>query len=246
MFARRVVKDIELLRKNHTYLKEKGIFFHVIDNDLSKMLFLISPRHKEETSSNLISPYTGGFFLFEIKFPNDYPMSPPKIEFNPKTSNCRFHPNYYTTGKVCLSVINTWGNNDWSPAMSLMALVITIEERFFERALGCEPGNENTTLTKFREYNDFVEFYKYKTAIIDIIDKRYNIYEPFYKTINEQLQQDKEWHNERMIKLINTMQGKQVIVPVYNGRTITNYLRIKDELTRIYNKNNQRSLLNVN
>jgi hypothetical protein len=34
------------------------------------------------------------------------------------------------------------------------------------------------------------------------------------------------------------MQGKHVIVPLYDESTITNYTRIKDELTRIWNKNN--------
>jgi ubiquitin-protein ligase len=242
MFARRVVKDIELLKKNETYLKEKGIFFHAFDDNLTKMSFLISPRHKEETSSNLISPYTGGFFLFEMTFPNDYPMYPPKIVFNPKTSSCRFHPNYYTCGKVCLSVVNTWGSQDWSPAMSVMALLITIEERFFERALGCEPGYGNTTITMFKQYNDFVEYYKYKIAIIDIIDKKYTIYEPFYDIIAEQVQQDYEWHLNRLHTLIETMHRKFLIVPLYDENTIANYVRIKDELTRICNKNNSISI----
>ncbi len=236
MFARRVVKDIELLKKNETYLKGKGIYFHFFDNDLSKMLLLVSPRHKEETSTNLISPYTGGFFLFEIKFPNDYPMNPPKIEFNPKTSSCRFHPNYYTTGKVCLSIINTWGKNDWSPAMSLMALLVTIEERFFERALGCEPGYENATIAQFKRYNDVVEYHKYKTSIIDVIKKRYNIYEPFYDVISKQFEEDKDWHFTRLGHLVNTMQGLQVNGNVYNHTNINlDYIQIKNELSRIYN-----------
>lgn len=246
MFARRVVKDIELLKKNETYLKDKGIFFHFFDNDLSKMLLLVSPRHKEETSTNLISPYTGGFFLFEIKFPNDYPMNPPKIDFNPKTSSCRFHPNYYTTGKVCLSVINTWGKNDWSPAMSLMALLVTIEERFFERALGCEPGYENTTVAKYTQYNDVVEYHKYKTAITDVVNKRYPIYQPFYDTILKQLQDDEKWHFTRLDQLISTMQGKQLNGGVYIHTSIcADYIKIKDELTRIFNKNNT-SRVNTN
>lgn len=228
MFLKRVVKDIELLKKNNDYLKNKGIYYHFNDNDLTKMYTLISPRHKEDTTSGLVSPYTGGFFLFEVRFPEDYPLSPPKVEFNPKTSSCRFHPNYYSTGKVCLSIVNTWGKEDWSPAMSLMALLVTIEERFFERALGCEPGYENTTIQKFKQYNDFVEYHKYKTSIILVINKQYDIYSPFYDVIKNQFQQDKEWHLTRLQQLITNLNGEFIQSPTYGcHQTLADYNQIK-------------------
>lgn len=228
MFLKRVVKDIELLKKNNDYLKNKGIYYHFNDNDLTKMYTLISPRHKEDTTSGLVSPYTGGFFLFEVRFPEDYPLSPPKVEFNPKTSSCRFHPNYYSTGKVCLSIVNTWGKEDWSPAMSLMALLVTIEERFFERALGCEPGYENTTIQKFKQYNDFVEYHKYKTSIILVINKQYDIYSPFYDIIKNQFQQDKEWHLTRLQQLIANLHGEFIQSPTYGcQQTLADYNQIK-------------------
>jgi ubiquitin-conjugating enzyme E2 O len=234
MFLRRVVKDIELLKKNNEYLKNKGIYYHFNDNDLTKMYTLISPRHKEDTTSGLISPYTGGFFLFEVKFPEDYPLSPPKVEFNPKTSSCRFHPNYYSTGKVCLSIVNTWGGNDWSPAMSLMALLVTIEERFFERALGCEPGHENTTIQKFRQYNDFVEYHKYTTAIISVINKQYYVFTPFYDIINQQLQQDKERHLIRLEQLITLHQGNILQSPTYGcNHVMADYNKIKEIINNL-------------
>jgi ubiquitin-protein ligase len=232
MFLRRVAKDIQLLNNNNEYLQKKGIYYHFIDNDLTKMYALISPRHKEDTTSGLVSPYTGGFFLFEVKFPEDYPLSPPKVEFNPKTSSCRFHPNYYSTGKVCLSIVNTWGGNDWSPAMSLMALLVTIEERFFERALGCEPGHENTTLQRFKQYNDFVEYHKYQTAIISNVHKQYPIFEPFYDTINHQLQQDKEWHLTRLEQLVTLHQGNILQSPAYGCEPVmADYNKIKQLIT---------------
>lgn len=228
MFLKRIVKDIELLKKNNDYLKNKGIYYHFNDNDLTKMYALITPRHKEDTSSGLVSPYTGGYFLFEITFPEDYPLSPPKVEFNPKTSSCRFHPNYYTTGKVCLSIVNTWGSNDWSPAMSLMALLVTIEERFFERALGCEPGHENSPTHKFQQYNDFVEYHKYKTAIISVVNKQYNLYTPFNDVIHYQFQQDKECHLTRLEQLITLHQGKIIQSPTYGcNQTLADYDQIK-------------------
>jgi hypothetical protein len=160
-------------------------------------------------------------------------MSPPKVEFNPKTSSCRFHPNYYTTGKVCLSIINTWAGQDWSPSMSLMALLVTIEERFFERALGCEPGHENSSIHKFQQYNDFVEYNKYKTAIIDVMLQRYPIYEPFTDVIHQEFHNNNKWHIERVTQLIHTKQGHHLQSPTYScGSTSANYEKIKQDLSR--------------
>ena len=44
------------------------------------------------------SPYQGGIFKFEMKFPKEYPNKPPKLQFITPL----FHPNIYTNGKVCI------------------------------------------------------------------------------------------------------------------------------------------------
>jgi hypothetical protein len=144
-----------------------------------------------------------------------------------------------------LSIVNTWGGNDWSPAMSLMALLVTIEERFFERALGCEPGHENTSIQKFRQYNDFVEYHKYVTAIIGIINKQYYVFTPFYDIINQQLQQDKERHLIRLEQLITLHQGNILQSPTYGcNHVMADYNKIKEIINNLLTSNPQ--LSNVN
>ena len=46
--------------------------------------------------------YEGGIFQASMEFPDDYPMSPPKMTF----TSPMFHPNIYPDGIVCISILN--------------------------------------------------------------------------------------------------------------------------------------------
>jgi ubiquitin-protein ligase len=47
------------------------------------------------------SPYQGGVFFLNIKFPTDYPFKPPKIQFTTKI----YHPNINSNGGICLDIL---------------------------------------------------------------------------------------------------------------------------------------------
>ncbi|KAJ8795186.1 hypothetical protein J1605_018532 [Eschrichtius robustus] len=47
--------------------------------------------------------YEGGCFKARLKFPIDYPYSPPAFRFLTKM----WHPNIYETGDVCISILHT-------------------------------------------------------------------------------------------------------------------------------------------
>jgi ubiquitin-conjugating enzyme E2 Z len=52
------------------------------------------------------TPYEGGYFYFILRFPPDYPYSPPRVKFMTTAGGTvRFNPNLYADGKVCLSVL---------------------------------------------------------------------------------------------------------------------------------------------
>eukprot|EP00802_Teleaulax_amphioxeia_P030628 Tamp_33322.p1 GENE.Tamp_33322~~Tamp_33322.p1 ORF type:complete len:152 (-),score=25.32 Tamp_33322:66-521(-) len=57
------------------------------------------------------TPYEGGKFKFDIKFPAEYPFKPPKINFSTKV----LHPNITDQGQICLDLIA----DAWNPAVSL-------------------------------------------------------------------------------------------------------------------------------
>lgn len=210
--VRRILKDVELFKKNKEQLEKDGIYFHIDEANLFKAKLLIVPRHKEE--DELVSPYTGGFFVFHLDIPESFPIDPPNVTFHPQTNMYRFHPNYYQTGKVCLSLLNTWGGNDWSPATSLMSLACVLEERFNERCLCFEPGHELASNNAMINYNDGVEYTKYHKAIIPIVQGSSPIYNDFMEVIAKEFTTHKDWHIHRLEQLVETKHNK-VYIPHY-------------------------------
>lgn len=58
------------------------------------------------------TPYAHGAFQYEFFFMDDYPNRPPKVLLSTTGhGKFRFNPNLYACGKVCLSLLGTWGDN---------------------------------------------------------------------------------------------------------------------------------------
>ena len=64
------------------------------------------------------SPYQGGLFFLDIKFPQDYPFMPPKCTFRTKV----YHPNINSSGGICLDILK----NQWSPALTTSKVLLSI------------------------------------------------------------------------------------------------------------------------
>ncbi|KAK7412345.1 hypothetical protein VNO78_03800 [Psophocarpus tetragonolobus] len=103
------------------------------------------------------TPYHDGLFFFDIRFPPEYPREPPMVHYN--SGGLRLNPNLYESGKVCLSLLNTWtgtATEVWNPAastilqvlLSLQALVLNDKPYFneagYDQQIGRAEGERNS------------------------------------------------------------------------------------------------------
>lgn len=52
-------------------------------------------------------------------FPEDYPIAPPKVQFDPTL----FHPNVYPSGSVCLSILSY----EWKPSITIKEILLGLQ-----------------------------------------------------------------------------------------------------------------------
>ncbi|MCJ1330257.1 Ubiquitin-conjugating enzyme E2 15 [Thelotrema lepadinum] len=75
--------------------------------------------------------YGGGFFRATLKFPDEYPLLPPKMKFESPI----FHPNIYQNGEVCISILHPpeedrYGyesaSERWSPVQTPETILLSV------------------------------------------------------------------------------------------------------------------------
>ncbi|CAI5533060.1 unnamed protein product [Closterium sp. Naga37s-1] len=121
------------------------------------------------------TPYHLGLFFFDIWLPPDYPAVPPSVHYH--SGGLRVNPNLYENGKVCLSLLNTWGGKGtevWNPGSSILQVLVSIQglvlvprpyfnEAGYERQRGSAEGERNADL-----YNESAFLLSAKTMIYSI------------------------------------------------------------------------------
>lgn len=123
------------------------------------------------------SPYEYGFFEFSMRFGSDYPAKPPKVDA--KTTNhgrCRFNPNIYANGKVCLSILGTWAGEkpgeEWSPAQGLESVLLSIQSLMSNTPYENEPGYENAKTDEDKRANEaYCAKIRHETIRIGVVQK---------------------------------------------------------------------------
>lgn len=134
------------------------------------------------------TPYFGGYYFFDIEFPNDYPKNPPKLKMITNDGNVRFNPNLYENGKVCLSILGTWSGPSWSPIMTLKTILLSIQSLMNDFPIINEPGYETTERNSELNinYNCYINYHNIRIAFLEIINKKRK-YKNYYDIYSDEI-----------------------------------------------------------
>lgn len=216
--VKRMKKEIQLLGTSK--LNEEGIFFDIDEADIFHIhVLFLGPKN---------TPYANGIFVFEFFFNHtNHPHVPPKVIFHQGYTTTRIHPNFYTDGKVCLSILNTWAGPRWSSCQTIISIIRTIQTLFDDNPLQYEPGFQTHTdtinHTNFALIVKFQNIYNNYLIAKKLKDDSF-LFPAFTHIIENHL---RETHEETIenIKSLEKHEGQQISIRIYS---ICQHLYVSD------------------
>jgi len=210
-------KDIKEIEKQN--LKSLGIYIEFNeDNLLEAKAMIIGPEG---------SLYEGGYLFFNIKFPKNYPFSPPDVTYLSR-NNVRIHPNIYVGsgtngfGKVCLSILGTWSGPKWTSIMDVSTVLLTLQSLLDTNPLHHEPGQENNNSKQNKLYNEVIKYESIHTLLL------YNMFYPpeGFEVFNEIMSNEKSRYEtsiRKHLELHKNDKKKIIQVGFYRINAIIDY-----------------------
>lgn len=181
---KRVLSDVKQIMRNP--LHDNGIYYkHDDENALIGYAMIVGP---EDT------PYQYGYYLFEISFPVDYPHSPLSFAFKTADGETRFHPNFYRSGKCCVSILNTWKGEQWTSCQTLSSVLLTISSLFDANPILNEPGVSRSH-ADYKNYHDVIAYKNMEVSIISILEDTHKfsyITDVFTEEIRDNFEKNKD------------------------------------------------------
>lgn len=160
----RLLKDIRDIFTSS--LDKDGIYYKHSDTNILKAYVMIVVGSRD-------SLYFGGYYFFEITFPIDYPHAPPLVEYLTNDGNTRFHPNFYKSKRVCLSMLNTWRGEQWTSCLTIKSVLLTLTSIMDNLPMLHEPGVTEKH-NDFNNYHTMILFKNIDFSCIDILSNFMN------------------------------------------------------------------------
>lgn len=185
-FIKRVNAELKNIKES---LKDYPIYVIGTEENMHLFKILFVPEYD--------TPYAGGYYEFDLFLPNGYPHAVPKMHFLTTDNNkFRFNPNLYNCGKVCLSLLNTWAENQWDPDNSTLSqvLISVYSMIFCSHPYTNEPAYYDSLQSaegrkRSEQYNNNI---RYANVNIAIKKQLQNDKTPFKDIIQNHWEQNKE------------------------------------------------------
>tara|TARA_Y100000817_G_scaffold131698_1_gene103148 strand:- start:1000 stop:1701 length:702 start_codon:yes stop_codon:yes gene_type:complete len=210
-------KDVKEISKQN--LNSLGIYIQFNeDNFFEAKAMIVGPKD---------SLYEGGFLFFNIKFPKNYPFSPPDVTYVSR-NNVRIHPNIYVGhgtggyGKVCLSILGTWSGPRWTSIMDITTILLTIQSLLDNNPLHHEPGQETNETEMNKLYNEVIKYESIQTLTIqNLIDPP----EGFYIFLNDMKEEFKKYSRDIQEFLFQNKDSKkrEIRISFYRIQRVIDY-----------------------
>ena len=213
----RLVADIKEIIK--TPLESQGIYYkHDESNMLNGYAMIIGPDD---------TPYQKGFYFFKFIFPENYPLSPPKVEYLTNDGHTRFNPNFYRNGKVCLSVLNTWRGDSWTGCQTISSTLLHLCTTLNNTPLCNEPGI-SINHKDYNSYNSIIVYKNYEIAILAIIQKKTGIYPKIADRFSDEIKNIIKINLPIIIRDLETILSKnseseRILTSLYNMKVDIDY-----------------------
>ena len=220
----RLLKDVRQIIKNP--LTDNGIYYVHDDADMLKgYAMIVGP---EDT------PYFGGFYFFIFDYPNDYPFRPPTVTYCTNGENIRFNPNLYVSGKVCVSILNTWHGDQWSSCQTISTILLTLCTLLCKNPLLNEPGilESDHAVPK---YNKIIEYSNINIAVCDIVNKKASVYRPFFDLFYPFVIENFKKNHDKLVAFVDSKIGTTdeksiTMLSLYNMNVNIDYKNLREKL----------------
>ena len=215
--VKRICIDIKELSKNPI----DNIFYEPNEDNIFEGVALI---HGSEGT-----PYVFGNYMFHFTFPENYPLSPPKVKFMTHDGKTRFNPNLYRRGKVCLSILNTWAGEKWSSCQSLSTILLNLQITLNENPYLNEPGLKYNKYC-VDSYNEYILYKNIEISILKYLDKT-NLH-PDFVCFHEEIVNNFSKHYDDIVNLIKDKQSTYKSINIYNMSAHLNYENLRNLLIK--------------